>query len=179
MQGTSVHPRNIDVDWCTLCLCESVTEQWQENLENLFDKLLLLFILYLSAFNSFVPVAVSDVDLSVQGASLLVILLSRDLPCVHSVYKPRTRAKAGIKAAPCFSISSIQTGYEGVCSGVAMACRGWSWLITAFLPWWTRSLVLFFPVYVTASWFEHAHWSCIVSLLPKWVFLGPSYKCNF
>lgn len=95
--SSSIHPQNISVEHRAKCLCELATERWQENLESLFDKRLSLFIPYLSAFNSFLSVAVSDV----------LLFLSRALvtfqTCVWfycGCYNPRTRARAGITAAP-------------------------------------------------------------------------------
>lgn len=93
----SVHPQNINVEQCAKCLCESATERWQENLESLFDKLLSLFILYLSAFNSFLRVAVSDVLLFLSKA-LVTFQTSIRFYCGR--YNPGTRARAGITAAP-------------------------------------------------------------------------------
>ena len=102
---SSVHPQNINAHQYAKCSCESATEPWQDNLESLFDKPLSLFIPYPSAFNSFLPVAVSDV----------LFFLSRVLPrescsslgslhtCVQfycGCYSPRAGAGAGIMAAP-------------------------------------------------------------------------------
>ena len=103
--SSSVYPQNINVDQCTKCLCESATERWQENLESLCDKQLSLFIPYLSAFNSFLPVAVSDVLLFLPRvlpgqscSSLMTVHMCIRFYC--GCYNPGTGARAGIKAAP-------------------------------------------------------------------------------
>lgn len=103
--SSSVPPQNINFDQCAKCLCESATEQRQENLESLFDKPSLLFIPHLSALNSFLPVAVSDVLLFLPR--VLPPELSSSLVTFRTCIRfycgccnPRTGARTGITAAP-------------------------------------------------------------------------------